>query len=118
MPSTSQSDNTMTAETSGNLPSAKEKSEDIPGMPTTINENPSLPDDSAVSETSTCTDADNNKTTADAKQNELPHTPDVNIQEDRVPVPSVDMDEMAPSTSKEQLDVSQSQSAETSKKND
>ena len=98
----------MTSETSGNLPSAEEKLENIPGMPTTINENPSLPDDSAVPETSTCTDADNNKTTADAEQNKLPHTPDVNIQEDRVPVPSVDMDKSAPSTSKEQSDASQS----------
>ena len=97
MPSTLQSDNTMTAETS---------------------ENPSLPNDSAVPETSTCTDADNNKTTAYTEQNELPHTPDVNIQEDRVPVSSVDMDKMASSTSKEQWDVLQLQSAETSKKND
>ena len=117
MPSTSQSDDTMTAETGGNLPTAEEKLKDIPGVPTTINENPSLPDDSAVPETSTSTDTDNNKTIADAEQNELPHTPDVNIQEDRVPVLSVDMDKTAPSTSKVQLDALQSQSAETFKKN-
>ena len=107
-PSTSQCDVTTTAETSSKLPSAEEKLEDTPGMPSTIINNPSLPNDSTVSKTSTLTDADNNKTTADAEQNEPPHTPDVNIQEDNVPVPSVDMDKMAPTTSKEQSDVSQS----------
>ena len=117
-PSTSLCDITMTVETSSNLPSAEEKSEDIPGMPSTINENPSLPDDSAVPKISTCTDADNNKTMADAEQNEPPYTPDINIQEDSVPVPSVDVDKTAPITSKEQSDVSQLQSAETSKNND
>ena len=117
-PSTLQCDVTMTAETSSNLPSAEEKSDDIPGMPSTINENPSLPDDSAVPKTSPHTKTDNNKTTADAEQNEPPHTPDINIQEDSVPVPSVDVDKMAPTTSKEQPDELQSQSAETSKKND
>ena len=55
---------------------------------------------------------------ADAEQNEPPDTPDVNIQEDSVPVPSVDVDKTAPSTSKEQLDVLQLQLAETSEKND
>ena len=117
-PSTSQCDVTMTAETCSKLPSADEKLEDTPGMPSTIPDNLSLPKDSAVPKTSTCTDAENNKTMGDAEQNEPPHTPDINIQEDSVPVPSVDMDKMAPTTSKEQSDVSQSQSAETSKKND
>ena len=108
----------MTAETSSKLPSADEKSEGTPGMPSTIPDNLSLPKDSTVPKTSTCTDADNNKTMGDAEQNEPPHTPDINIQEDSVPVPLVDMDKMAPTTSKEQSDVSQSQLAETSKKND
>ena len=119
-PSTSQCDVTMTAETSSNLPSAEEKSDDIAGMPSTINENPSLPDDSAVPKTSTHTNTDDNKTMADAEQNEPPHTPNVNIQEDSVPVPSVDMDKTAPTTSKnsKKSDESQLQLAETSKKND
>ena len=117
-PSTSQCDVTTMAETSSKLPSAEEKLEDTPGTPSTIIGNPSLPKDSTVSKTSTCTDADNNKTTTDAEQHEPPHTPDVNIQEDSVPVPSVDVDKMAPTTSKEQLNVLYSQLAEPSENND
>ena len=102
-PRTSQCDVTTTAETSSKLPSAEEKLEDTPGMPSTIIDNPSLPKDFAVPKTSTCTDADNNKTTADAEQNEPPHTPDVNIQGDSVLVPSVDVDKMAPTNSKKTI---------------